>query len=211
MYPSFAQNKIGLYAGPQATRSHYTISGRQQDNEFRYGFHTGVLMKVPFEGNLYFSPTVFYSMKGYKVKFRNYAFPPDLQAVDNNLIMHTLEMAALLQYDFGKKPGRFFIKAGPSIDFQLFGKEEYNLSTGGTVKRNLKFSFSDYGHFAASMLGQFGYETVDGFFVFANYTHGLGSINNADEGPRIKHRVFSISIGKFLNRNKIIIDTRNQE
>lgn len=208
---SFCQNQVGIFAGPQATRTLYTILNQKQENEFKYGFHAGVMMKVPFEGNLYFAPAVFYSMKGYKVNFTSYAFPPDVQAVDNNTTIHTAEMAALLQYDLGKSPSHFFIKAGPSLDFQLFGKEEYHLSTGGKVNRNMKFSYGDYGHFSANMLAQFGYETVDGFTIFANYTHGMASINNADGGPKIRHRVFSISIGKYFNRKKIVIDTRNKE
>lgn len=208
---SNAQNQVGIFVGPQATQSHYTIDGNKQENELRYGFQAGVMMKVPFEGNIYFNPAVFYSMKGYKVSFTHYAFPPDVNAVDNQTTLHTVEIAPLLQVDLGKKPGHFFIKAGPSIDVQLFGKEKFNLASGGRVERKMKFSFGDYGHFAASLIGQFGYETVDGFSIFAHYAHGVGSINNADGGPRIKHRVYSITIGKYLKRKKIIIDTRNRE
>ena len=66
-------------------------------------------------------------MKGYKVKLANPAFPPDILAVDNNTTFHTLELAILLQYDFSSSPGHAFIKLGPSIDFQLFGKETFRL------------------------------------------------------------------------------------
>ncbi len=206
-----SQNQVGLYLGPQATQSKYIISDKKQDNEFKYGFQAGVTMKTPFEGRLYFAPSVFYSMKGYKVKFSQSAFPPDTNAIDNNTTIHTVEIAPLLQIDLGNNPGRFFIRFGPSLDFQLFGKEEFNLENGSRVKRNMKFSFGDYGHVAANAIAQFGYETADNFMVFAQYSYGLGSINNADGGPSIRHRVIGISIGKYLNRKKIVIDTRNKE
>ena len=53
------------------------------------------------------------------------AFPPDTAAIDNNTTIHTFELASLLQYNLGKQPYHFFIKAGPSLDFQLFGKEKF--------------------------------------------------------------------------------------
>ncbi|MEI9808721.1 MAG: hypothetical protein WDO16_13155 [Bacteroidota bacterium] len=46
-------------------------------------------------------------------------------AADNNTSIHTFELAFLLQYDLGKNPQHFFIKAGPSLDFQLAGKEKF--------------------------------------------------------------------------------------
>ena len=58
------------------------------------------------------------------MKFNRYAFPPDTLATDNNTSIHTFELAFLLQFDLGKRHGHFFIKAGPSLDFQLAGKEK---------------------------------------------------------------------------------------
>ncbi len=198
--PVFSQNKVGLFAGPQATSAKYVIAGQKQETEYKYGFQAGVSMKVPFEGQLYFAPAAFYSLKGYKVMFTRFAFPPDTAAIDNDTRLHTFELAAMLQYDFGKGPGHVFIKAGPSLDFQLFGREKFNKKTGGQVERNMVFSFGDYGHFAASMNLHLGYETAGGFVVTAQYAHGLGSINNADLGPRIRHRVFALSIGRYLKK-----------
>ena len=206
-----AQNQVGIFIGPQATKTKYLILNQTQKNELRYGFQAGMNMKVPFEAPLFFAPSIFYSMKGYKVTYTEFAFPPDTAATNNQTTIHTVELAALLQFDFSNKPGHFFIKGGPSLDFQLFGKEQFTLKSGSVVKRNMKFSFGDYGHYSANMLAQFGYETVDGFMIFAQYTHGLASINNADGGPQIRHRIFGISIGKYLNRKKIVIDTRNKE
>ena len=150
-------------------------------------------------------------MKGYKVTLDKPSFPPDSNAIDNNTTIHTFELSPLLQYDFGTQPGHFFVRGGPSLDFQLFGKENFNRMNAGSVSRNMKFSFADYGHFAANLLLHVGYETESGFCIFAQYTHGIASINNADGGPRIFHRAAGISIGKYLNRKKIVVNTKNKE
>lgn len=207
-----AQNQVGFFAGGQTSTASYAINSIKQKKDYKYGFQLGMNMKVPFEGNIYFNPAVFYSLKGYKVSFTQFAFPPDTNAIDNDVRLHTFEIAPMLQIDLGKNPSHCFIKFGPSLDFQLFGKEKFNRKNGGgPVDRNMKFGFTDYGHFAANFLAQFGYESSSGFMVFAQYSLGLASINNADNGPRIRHRVYGISIGHYLKNKKIIIDTRNRE
>ena len=207
-----SQVELGIFAGPQATSAKYFVYNQKQKTEYKFGFQAGVTLKVPFEEKLFFAPAFFYSMKGYKVTFTEFVYPPDSFAKDNNTTIHTVELAALLQFDFGKDPGHAFIKAGPSLDFQLFGNEKYNLIAGGSVDRDMKFSFSgDYGHFSANFLLQLGYETASGIFFFGQMTQGLTSINNQDGGPRINHRAYGISLGKYLNRKKIVMDTRNRE
>lgn len=208
---SRAQNQVGIFVGPQATTAKYTINGINQTTDTKYGFHLGGVFKVPFEGRLYFTPSAFYSMKGYKVAFNQRAYPPDTLANDNNTTIHTFELAALLQIDFGKKENHLFVRFGPSLDFQLKGKEKFNLKNGTLVNRDMPFGFDKYGHYGANLLLQFGYETKNGFSVAALYGHGIGSINNADYGPTIRHRVYGLSFGKYLSRGKSTIDTRNKE
>ncbi|MDZ4794370.1 MAG: porin family protein [Bacteroidota bacterium] len=205
------QSELGIFAGPQATTTSYSAQGSKQDNSFKYGFHAGALMKIPFEGRLYFAPAAYYSLKGYKVTFNRFVYPPGPTAADNNTTLHTFELAALLQYDLGSNPSHAFIKLGPSLDFQLLGKEKFNVIGGGTVDRSMKFGPGEYGRYSANLIGQLGYETASGFIIFAQYTHGAASLNNADGGPAIRHRVYGISIGKFLKRKKIVIDTKNKE
>lgn len=197
-----AQVQFGLFGGPQVTSSKYTVNGKKQSSSQKYGFQLGGSLKVPFDNKLYFSPVAFYSLKGYKVKLNQRSSFPDSLAIDNNTTIHTFELAPLLQYDFSVHPGHFFVKFGPSVDFQLSGKEKYNRSNRTIIDRKMGFSFTQYGRFAASLITQFGYETKDGLLLFAQYSHGIGSINNADGGPRIWHRVIGISIGKYLYQKK---------
>lgn len=197
-----AQVQFGLFGGPQVTSSKYIVNGKKQPNTQKYGFQLGGSLKVPFDNKLYFSPAMFYSLKGYKVKFNQRCPFPDSLAVDNNTTIHTFELAPLLQYDFSNHPGHFFVKFGPSIDFQISGKEKFNRSDRKTIDQKMGFSFTKYGRYAASFITQFGYETKDGLLLFAQYSHGIGSMNNADGGPGIWHRVMGISIGKYFNKIK---------
>jgi hypothetical protein len=208
---SSAQNQVGIFVGPQATSAKYTINDIKQPTDTKYGFHLGGVFKVPFEGRIYFAPSAFYSMKGYKVAFNQKAYPPDSLATDNNTTIHSFELAALLQVDFGKKENHLFVRGGPSLDFQLSGKEKFNLKNGTSVNRSMPFGFDKYGHYGANLLLQFGFETKNGISIAALYAHGIGNINNADYGPTIRHRVLGLTLGKYLIRRKSTIDTRNKE
>lgn len=194
--------RFNIFAGPQMSTARYSITDVEQSTEYKTGFQAGFGMKIPFETNLFFSPAVFYSLKGYKVKFNRYADPPDLTAIDNNTTIRTFELAFLLQYDLGKKPSHFFIKAGPSFDLQLKGKEEFNLMDGSHVNRSMVYDFGKYGRYCGNLLLQLGFETK-GFMIFGQYSHGVANLNNADEGPKINYRVYGISLGTYFGGKKI--------
>src|SRR5262245_24090084 len=78
------QNLFGLFAGAQATTAHYAVRDVKQATDYKYGFQAGATLKVPFDVNLFFSPAIFYSLKGYNVKFTQYTYPPDTAAINNN-------------------------------------------------------------------------------------------------------------------------------
>jgi hypothetical protein len=197
-----SQVEFSIFAGPQATTSQYKANNYRQSTHHKYGFQAGAGLKVPFENHLYFAPSLFYSQKGYKVTFTQFLYPPGADAKDNNTTFHTLETAFLLQYDLSNKAAHTFIRFGPSLDFQLFGHEKFNTMPSGQVDRNMNFGYGAYGHYSANLLFHFGYEAADGLLIFAQHTRGVTSINNADDGPRIRHRAYGISIGKTLGRNK---------
>lgn len=196
---SFAQFKVGVFGGPQITSAKYTVREAKQPTEAKYSAQFGALMKVPFENQLYFAPALYYSQKGYKVTLNQPAFPPSELAVNNDTRIHTVEAAALVNYDFSKMPSHFFIKGGFAADLAFSGKEKFDTKTDGPVSRDMVFSFADYGRITASANIHFGYEWASGVFVFAQYAHGIGSLNNADGGPIIKHRIAGISAGYYLH------------
>jgi hypothetical protein len=175
------------------------------------GVQLGGTMKVPFEGNLYFGPAIYYSQKGYKVTLNQPSYPPTEYAVNNETVIHTVELAPMLQYDFTNKPSHFFVKLGPAMDVVLSGQEQFDLIDGKRIKRAMPFSFSDYGRFTTQAIVNFGYQSAKGFTAFAHYDHGLGSLNNADGGPMIRHRIIGVSFGWFFHKNPNVLDTRVKE
>ncbi|MBS1920757.1 MAG: PorT family protein [Bacteroidetes bacterium] len=196
------QVKIGILAGPQVTTARYSIQDAKQSTKRKFGFQLGMNCKVPFDNNLYFAPQIFYSLKGYKASFTQYSYPPDVTAVDNNTTIHTLELAALLEVDFSNKPNHWFFRGGPSLDFQIFGREKFHLLNGNLVNRKMKYGFAEYGNYAANAMAQIGYEDARGFTVYLNYGFGLTNISNVDDGPNIRHRVIGISIGQYFHPKK---------
>jgi hypothetical protein len=208
-----AQVRPTLFAGPQATSAYYTVRGAKQTTDFKFGFMAGGGLKVPFENQLYFFPSVYYSLKGYKVALKDTAAPPTQFAKNNNTTIQTIEVAPLFQVDLSKRPSHFFFRIGPSVDFAFSGKEKFDtsLAGGSTISRNMVFSFGDYGRITASANLHLGYETAKGFMVFAQYVYGLGSMNNADYGPHIFHRVIGLSVGWSFGHNPNLIDTHNRE
>lgn len=201
-YNCFAQTQFSIFAGPQAVSARYMVNDTKQPNQYKFGMEAGVSWKIPFEVNLFFAPAVYYSMKGYKVTLNDAAFPPSLFAKNNDVRIHAFDIAPLLQYDFDVHPSHFFISIGPAVDFIFSGKEKFDLSTGETISRKMSFTFGDYGRFTSNVIAHFGYESLAGFIIFAHYTYGLGSLNNADGGPRIKHRIFGLSAGKYLTKKR---------
>ena len=206
-----SQVQIGLLAGPQTTTARYSIQSIKQSTNNKYSFQLGLNCKVPFDNNLFFAPQIFYSLKGYKATFTQYAYPPDATATDNNTTIHTLELAALLEVDFSKKPGHLFFRVGPSLDFQLFGREKFHLLNGEYISRQMKYGFTEYGHYAANAIVQLGYENARGFTFYLHYGFGLTNISNVDEGPNIRHRVIGISFGQYFHRKKTPVDSRSKQ
>ena len=146
------QHQEGFFIGPQATTAHYLCNDIKQDTKQKYGFQAGYGLILPVEPGISFAPSLFYSMKGYKVTFNQFLFPPDSLATDNDTRIHCVELAALLQFDLGKEAAHWFGRFGPSFDIQLFGHEQYNRMVGGMVSQKMRYSFGDYGHYSFNVL-----------------------------------------------------------
>jgi hypothetical protein len=202
---------LSVFGGAQLTTAKYKVDEIKQPTDFVTGFQLGATIKIPFENNLYFAPAMYYSKKGYKVILNQPSFPPTELAINNETSLHTLEISPMLQYDFSKDPGHFFMKLGPAIDIAFAGKESFDTKEGKHIDRDMKFSFADYGRFTAQAVLHFGYQASNGLSLFAHYAEGLGGLNNADGGPVIKHRIVGLSLGWVLHKNPNVLDTRVKE
>ena len=207
-----AQVQFAFFGGAQATSAHYLVKDSKQPTQFKFGTMGGVAVKVEFDNQLYFFPAIFYSLKGYKVTLNAPAFPPTEFAKHNEVQVHTVEVAPLLQIDFNKKLSHLFVRFGPSVDYGYYGTEKFDTVstpvTNGSIYRRMVFDFTEYGHFTAQANLHFGYETGKGLMFFAFYQHGFGSMNNHDGGPKIFHRIVGISAGWLFGHNPLVKDAR---
>jgi hypothetical protein len=198
-FVGYSQVRFAVYAGPQLRSAHYMVGDNKQPTSAKPGAMGGVSVKVPFDNQLFFFPSIYYSLKGYKVTLNNPSFPPTQFAKNNNTTLHTVEIAPLFQIDLTKSPAHPFVRFGPAVDFAFAGREKFDTvsrnGVRGTVDRPMVFSFGDYGRITAQANIHLGYETGTGLMIFAFYEHGIGSLNNADEGPRILHRIGGIAVG----------------
>ena len=204
---SDAQMQVVAFAGPQITSALYKVRGEKQSTDYKMGVTAGGGLKVIFDNHLYFFPSLYYSLKGYKVVLEDEAFPPSKNALNNNTTIHTVELCPMFQVDLNKKPSHFFVRFGAAVDIAVSGKERFdsvNTSLGQVihVSRPMKFAFTEYGRFSASANLHFGYETGARFLLWAFYNHGIGSMNNADNGPRIFHRIAGLSVGYLFGAKK---------
>jgi hypothetical protein len=208
---SFGQIKYGFFAGPQKTVARYLVRDELQETSWKNGLQGGVMLKVPFENQLYFSPAIYYSSKGYRVSLKDSVYPPGEDVVGNDVRVHAIEIAPLLNIDLSKDQNHLFVRFGPSVDVAIGGREHMFLNDGKEVEQSMKFANTAYCRFTTAANVQFGFESQSGLFVYAHYAHGLGSMNNADLGPIIRHRLFGISVGAFFGKNPNVIDTRVRE
>lgn len=196
LFCSYASNaQITLFAGPQITSADYAIREVRQETGSKTGFMGGIGVKTLIEGPVYFSPMLFFSRKGYDVSFDRPAFPPDSGAVNNSTAISTIELAPLIQFNFSKKENYVFLRLGPSFDFNLSGKEAFDSTSGKRISRDMKFTFGDYSHATISMNAQGGFQHRSGFTAFVFINVGVSSLNNADYGPKIFHRVGGVAVG----------------
>ena len=195
-----------VHGGYQTTSAKYTVKGIEQNTGQKSGVVAGVSLKMTFENRFYFFPTIQYSTKGYKVDLVEKTYPPSTLAINNNTTLHTIDFAPLFQFDFSYNPNHIFFRFGPVFDYAISGSETYDtLGTGGytgTVSEKMVFKYSGYGRITASVVGHLGYQMENGFMIFAHYNHGIGSMNNADNGPRIFHRIAGLSVGYLFGAKK---------
>jgi len=178
----------------------YTVRGAAQKTSFVPGAGIGVLAKIPFEGPLYFTPSLSFSAKGFQVVLTDTASNPGIDVTRNNARLYVMELAPLLTLYLQQKGTQPFVQFGPVIDVAGFGTEQIRLNSGQNLSRTMKFAPDAYGRITAGLMVRLGVETPKGVFLSAQYQHGLGSQNNADLGPDIRYRTIGLSFGKIFNR-----------
>lgn len=190
-----AQAQLRVFGGPQITSANYSIQNAPQATESKIGYMAGVSLTTLVEGPLYFTPSLFYSQKGYKVTLNRPSVPPDADAKNNNTSIHSISFAPLLQVNFSKSPSYGFFRFGPALDIPISGKETFDSTGDKQISRSMTFGSTAYsqGSFYANV--HLGYQHQGGLTLFVHYEHGLSNLNNSDFGPMILQRNAGVSVG----------------
>lgn len=204
-----SQNQVGIFGGIHTTTASYKVRDKKQTTTSKLGGQLALTLKVPFDNHLFFSPVVAYNLKGFKVQLTDSASIPGKDVVNNDLSVHSIDVAPLFHIELSKSPSHLFVRFGPSVDVAFKGKEKLTFKDGKLEDRAMKFGSAYYSPITTTAVFHLGYETKGGFFVFGHYNHGLGSMNNSDFGPKARYRSFGLSLGTYFGkRNPNVFDTR---
>jgi Outer membrane protein beta-barrel domain len=190
---SFANAQIhwAVKAGAQISYASYKKDGSKISTSTVAGFNAGITGKIYFDENVAFVSGLQYSAKGYEIK----TMPAD---PIKKYRLNYIELPVMLQFDLpATTANKFYCKVGPSIGIGLSGKETYTTIDGTRVSNNVILSVTGnyFGLFDASLNFFAGYTYKGILFAEAGFAYGIGNINNDMDGPVIKTRVPSVSIG----------------
>lgn len=188
------QAQVSIFAGPQITTANYSIRNADQPTESKPGFMAGIRLTTQIEGPVYFSPSLYYSRKGYKVTFNQEAEPPALGAKNNNTVINTIAFAPLLQFNLSKAKTHLFVRFGPGMDVAFSGTETFDSTGNKRVQQSMRFGSTAYSPITLYGNIHLGFQHRSGFGFFAHYEHGLSNLNNNDYGPAILHRIAGVSV-----------------
>jgi Outer membrane protein beta-barrel domain len=187
--------KFGIKGGYNLSLSSFITNKKLPVNPVHGGF-AGVMMKIPFDNRLSFTPHVDFAYRGTKTD--------SIQANQfSSVTEFQMRIMPLLQIDFkhpDEKSNTLFVHFGPSIEFGLSGKQVKQDAANSKVSTDLKYGYQRYGRYDASWRTGIGYETTKGVRFLLEYAHGLGNMINTESGGTIKYRNISIGVGYWLRK-----------
>jgi Outer membrane protein beta-barrel domain len=193
VYQSNAQLIWAVKAGGQLNFASIRKDNNRTATTPIAGINAGLIAKIYFEENLAFVSGLQYSLRGYKTK------PALAGEPAKTYTFHYAELPLMIEIDFESKEKGAYVKIGPYMSIVITGKEKYKDATGKTVTRKPKIDFSgqEFNRFDAGFQAFTGYRFNKKFFAEAGFQLG-GNISNADNGPLVRQRTASLSIGYYL-------------
>lgn len=195
---SFSQTLGKIEYGIKVGYSHvFSKFSAAKTNGFSGGY-AGVMMKIPFDNRLFFTPQIDFNYRGMKTN----ALPLNSYSKLNEV---QFRLMPVVQIDFkhpSKNENTMFVMTGPSLGFGLTGKQTKQDGAGVPANAKLKYGYQHYGMYDASWHAGLGYETTGGLRLLVDYTYGLGNMINTDDAPSLRYHTFSAGIGYWFGRKK---------
>jgi hypothetical protein len=195
VYSTAAQVKMAVKGGWNYATASAVYADVKQPSGYVSGYGIGMLLKVPFEGVLNFSPSVMINKRGFIIEPLTGANKKEQYSITY------LDLVPSLSLDFPVKSNSFVISVGPDFGFTNFGKIKTTDTASITSSQKFKFGFAAYGWFDIGLNASIAYHTKK-VFVEAGYLYGLASINNNEETDlrNIRNRMFSINLGYYFKQ-----------
>lgn len=169
------------------------INDDKQVNQYKNGFDIGLQMKTAFDVNLFFSPSIVFSSRGYVYLPVN----DSITKYDNRI--QYLDIVPALSYDFHPGKNILTLSLGPQISYALSGTEKTTLNDTVTAQK-MQFSIDEnYGVVDLGFNIGISYHFKK-IFLEALYQGGFANINNnvAIDGRNIRNRMFCLNLGYYL-------------
>ena len=171
------------------------LFGNENNYETKVGATLGLMIDAPIGASRFsFAPGVHYVQKGTLQR------PPEGTLITSSYIsLRFAELNANFIYRAPGNAGNFYAGVGPSLSFKLPSKKgtkieedktETDVLFGNTIDKDLRGM--DYG---ANFV--IGYRLAKGFFVHANYNHGLRDLRPVPESApeKVNSSYFGIQLG----------------
>lgn len=188
-----AQTNLSVKAGVNLLTARAYYNGQKQSVSFVPGAIIGLQASTMFENNLYFSPFVGYSGRGFEIK-------ESATGGKRRVMIHYAHLATLFScHIHAGKSNLLIVNVGPTASLALAGREKLALN-GSSTSTGIKFSTSKgYGLFDFGAHAGLSYQ-FNRLQVGAAYDYGFVNINNNEETDKrnIRNRALSVSVAYIL-------------
>jgi hypothetical protein len=186
-----AQTVFGFTAGATFSTYNVKIDGTSMGSKMKVGGSVGMLMSTNIGKNWWFLPGLNLTMKGGVIK-------NDASAITNDVYFGYLEIPLDIVYHTAAGKGQFFVGAGPSLNYGLFGK--YKITGMYEESGNVKFGSGDDDDLKPFEIGAnllAGYKFPSGMLVSACYDLGLNNVAPVSDAT-FHNMYFGLRFGYFL-------------
>ena len=155
------------------------------DTSTRTAIVAGAFVVIPINPRFAFQPEVLYSEQGAK--------GTDELGTEGTFKFNYVNIPLLANIGLSDGPNRVSLLVGPQIGFRTSAKlkvEDEELDFEEEIDLDEDTESTDFGLVAGIAAN------IRNFVIDARYTHGFSNINaDDDDDQKIKHRVFTISVG----------------
>jgi hypothetical protein len=191
-----AQTSLGIKGAYNFATAKAVYSSVKQSTSYTSGYGVGVVAKIPFDGVLFFSPSLMINNRGFIVKN-----PAGSTNKKEQFSLTYLDIIPSLSIDVESVNDVFSISAGPVLGFTNFGKTKTTNAAGTTSSKKIEFGYGSYGWADLGLQVGLGYR-INNVGIDATYYIGLTNINNQEEidGRDLQNRVASIGVIYYFKK-----------